>query len=134
MRNLSQAVLSAFLAACLFCPSLCRAAEARAPLNLESVIEFALKHNPRVRIAQKDILTEKYGVDSARADMWPKVDFGTGATTYRYPEPLTPVVITLPLQNLDCPTSSRPSTTWAPPSGFPSTEGEGSCAESASHR
>jgi outer membrane protein len=65
--------------------------------DLEGAIEFALEHNPSLRISEKDITAEGFGVDAARADRMPKVDFGSGVTTYRYPQPLTPIVITLPL-------------------------------------
>lgn len=102
MRKWLCALPGVFLIACLLC-SFSLAANASAPLDLRSVIEYALKHNPNLLISLKNIQSEKYGIDAAKADRWPKVDFGTGATRYKYPEPLTPIVITLPLQNLVLP-------------------------------
>jgi outer membrane protein len=76
-------------------------------LDLPSVIAYALKHNPRIRIAQKNIETEQFGIDAARSDLLPKVSFGSGATRYRYPTPLTPIVIELPLSTVDLPDFER---------------------------
>jgi outer membrane protein len=101
MRNCSLVVLCALWVLCLSCPTFSHAAEAT--LNLRSVIEIALKQNPSLRISEKNILTEKYGIDTARAERWPKVDFGTGVNRYRYPTPLTPIVIQLPITSLDLP-------------------------------
>ncbi len=79
--------------------------------SLGSVIRYALKHNPGVRIAGRNIESETYGVDSARADMMPKVDFTGGVTRYRWDMPLTPIVITLPLnQGTEIPEFKR--TIW----------------------
>lgn len=64
--------------------------------TLAAVIEYALKNNPRIRISAKDIETETYGIDAARAERMPRIDFGSGATRYRYPTPLTPLVISKP--------------------------------------
>jgi outer membrane protein len=66
---------------------------AQTTFDLDSAIRFALKHNPSLRIAERDVTTEKYGIDSAKAGRMPKVDFGSGATRYRYPTPLTPLVL-----------------------------------------
>jgi outer membrane protein len=95
MRNRLLALLCALHVVSLFCPSFSHAAEA--PFDLQSVIQFALKHNPALRISEKNIQTEKYGIDVARAERWPKIDFGTGLTQYRYPTPLTPIVIQAPV-------------------------------------
>ena len=79
--------------------------------TLDAVIRYALKHNPGVRIAGRDIESETYGVDSARADMMPKVDLTGGVTRYRWDMPLTPIVITLPLnQGTEIPEFKR--TIW----------------------
>ena len=88
----------AMLCACclgLFCASPSRGSELT--IDLEGAIKFALEHNPSLRISERDIAAEGFGIDAARADRMPKVDFGSGVTTYRYPTPLTPIVITLPL-------------------------------------
>jgi hypothetical protein len=70
---------------------------AQTTFDLDSAIRFALKHNPSLRIAEGDVATEKYGIESAKAERMPKVDFGSGATRYRYPTPLTPLVLPSPL-------------------------------------
>ena len=44
-------------------------------------------------MSEKDVATEKYGIKAAKAERMPKVDFGSGATRYRYPAPLTPLVL-----------------------------------------
>jgi len=78
------------------------------PLDLQAIIEYGVKHNPNLRVAQKSIETEKLGIDAARSDMLPKVNFGSGVTRFRYPTPLTPIVIELPLSsNLDLPDFER---------------------------
>jgi outer membrane protein len=65
--------------------------------NLASVISYALKNNPGLRMAEKDIESEKYGIDAAKADRIPRIDIGGGVTRFRYDTPLTPVVITPPI-------------------------------------
>jgi outer membrane protein len=74
-----------------------RCGAAQTTFDLDSAIRFALKHNPSLRIAERDVATEKYGIESAKAERMPKVDFGSGATRYRYPTPLTPLVLPSPL-------------------------------------
>ena len=96
----------------VFCVGLAVCASASmaedSPLDLQSIIEYGVKHNPNLRIAQKSIETEKLGIDAARSDMLPKVNLGSGATRFRYPTPLTPIVIELPLTpNLDLPDFER---------------------------
>ncbi len=72
--------------------------------SLESVIQYGLQHNPALQISRKNIETEKYNIDAAWAERMPKVDFGSGATRYRYPTPLTPIVITtFPVNPSDLP-------------------------------
>jgi outer membrane protein len=82
-------------------PSLSPAAERT--FDLPSAVQFALKNNPSLRVAQRSIETEKYGIDAARADRMPKIDLGTGVTRYRYPTPLTPIVIQFPFTAADFP-------------------------------
>jgi outer membrane protein len=65
--------------------------------NLTSVINYALKNNPGLRIAGKDIEVEQYGIDMAKANRMPKIDLGGGIARFRYDTPLTPVVITPPI-------------------------------------
>ncbi len=71
--------------------------------DLPSAIQFALKNNPSLRSAWRSIETERYGIDAARADRMPKIDFGGGVTRYKYPTPLTPIVIQLPLTSIELP-------------------------------
>jgi len=76
--------------------------------TLSEVIEYALKHNPKVRISEKDIETEAYGIEAAQAERMPRIDFGSSASRYRYPSPLTPPVISGPFgAGLDIPEYSR---------------------------
>ncbi len=71
--------------------------------DLPSAIQFALRNNPSLRSAQLSIDTEKYGIETAKADRLPKIDLGAGVTRYRYPTPITPIVIQLPLSSLELP-------------------------------
>ncbi|OPY75545.1 MAG: Toluene efflux pump outer membrane protein TtgI precursor [Syntrophorhabdus sp. PtaU1.Bin153] len=64
--------------------------------TLPAVIDYALKNNPRARISARDVETETYGIDAAKAERMPRIDFGSGAARYRYPMPLTPPVISGP--------------------------------------
>ena len=64
--------------------------------TLDSIIRYALKNNPRIRIAGRDVETETYGVDAAKADRMPRLDLGAGFTRYAYDTPLAPVVIVVP--------------------------------------
>ncbi len=65
--------------------------------DLASAVAFALAHNPSLRMAEKDIDAEAYGIGAAKAERMPRVDFGSGVTRYRYPTPLTPIVLTPPI-------------------------------------
>jgi outer membrane protein len=76
--------------------------------TLKETLAYALQYNPKVRISAKDIEIESYGIDSAQAERMPKIDFGSGASRYRYPAPLTPPVISGPFgAGLDIPEYSR---------------------------
>lgn len=72
------------------------AAAERAVLTLPEAIELALKNNPRIRSVGKDIETEVYNLRAAKAERMPKIDLTSGVTRYRYPMPLTPIVIESP--------------------------------------
>lgn len=65
--------------------------------NLTSIIDYALKNNPTMRNAGKDIEIEQYETDIARANRMPKIDMGGGVTRFRYDTYLTPMVVTSPL-------------------------------------
>jgi len=76
--------------------------------TLSEAIEYALKNNPKVRISEKDIETEAYGIEAAQAERMPRIDFGSSASRYRYPTPLvTPVISGLFGPNPDLPEYSR---------------------------
>lgn len=79
--------------------------------NLASIISYALKNNPGLKMAEKDIESEKYGIDSAKADRIPRIDLGGGITRFRYDTYLTPAVITAPIgAGTDFPVARR--TIW----------------------
>ena len=76
--------------------------------TLQETLAYALQYNPKVRISAKDIEVETYGIDAAQAERMPRIDFGSGASRYRYPTPLTPPVISGPFGvGLDIPEYSR---------------------------
>jgi outer membrane protein len=76
--------------------------------TLPEALSFALQNNPKVRISAKDIEIETYGIDAAQAERMPRIDFGSGASRYRYPMPLTPPVISGPFGvGLEIPDYSR---------------------------
>jgi outer membrane protein len=76
--------------------------------TLQETLAYALQYNPKVRISAKDIEIENYGIDAAQAERMPRIDFGSGASRYRYPAPLTPPVISGPFgAGLDIPEYSR---------------------------
>lgn len=64
-----------------------------ARFSLPEIIQYALAHNPTVRIGEKEIQAEKYNIDSAWARRMPKIDFNSSATSFRYPTPVMPIVI-----------------------------------------
>ncbi len=72
-------------------------ARADSAYTLSGTIQYALRHNPYLRRAGRDIEAESYGIDTAKAERMPKIDFGGGLTRYRYDTPLTPVVIQPPI-------------------------------------
>lgn len=72
--------------------------------DLSSLIDYAIKHNPALRIAKQNIDIEDQGVKAAEADRMPRIDVSGGYTRYRYDNPLTPIVIDrLPLLPSDIP-------------------------------
>lgn len=76
--------------------------------SLSEAIEYALKNNPAVRISEKDIEAEAYGIEAAQAERMPRIDFGSSASRYRYPTPvITPVISGLFGPNPDFPEYSR---------------------------
>lgn len=72
--------------------------------GLPSLIRYAVRHNPALRITRQNIEIESQGLKAAQADRMPRIDVTGGYTRYRYPAPLTPIVIsTLPLFATDIP-------------------------------
>ena len=73
-------------------------------LDLPALIDYAIKHNPALKIAKQNIDIEGQGVKAAEADRMPRIDVTGGYTRYRYDNPLTPIVIErLPLLLSDIP-------------------------------
>ncbi len=68
----------------------------RGPFTLPSLIQYAVKHNPALRITGQNIEIETQGLKAAKADRMPRIDVTGGYTRYRYPYPLTPIVVTGP--------------------------------------
>jgi len=76
--------------------------------DLPALIDYAMKHNPALRIAKQNIDIEDQGVRAAQADRMPRIDVNGGYTRYRYANPLTPIVIeSLPLLPSDLPDFER---------------------------
>ncbi len=72
--------------------------------DLSSLIQYAIQHNPALKIAEQNIHIEDQGVKAAEADRLPRIDVTGGYTRYRYANPLTPIVIeSLPLLPSDVP-------------------------------
>lgn len=72
--------------------------------DLSSLIDYAVKNNPALRIAKQNVDIEDQGVKAAQADRMPRIDVTGGYTRYRYANPLTPIVIeSLPLSPSDIP-------------------------------
>jgi outer membrane protein len=72
--------------------------------DLPSLIDYAIKHNPALRISKQNIDYEDQGIRAAQADRMPRIDVTGGYTRYRYDNPLTPIVIDrLPLLPSDIP-------------------------------
>ncbi len=65
--------------------------------NLSSIIRYALKNNPNLKMSGKDIEIEEYEISAAKANRMPKIDLGGGVTRFRYDTPLTPAVIIPPI-------------------------------------
>ncbi|MDD3845948.1 MAG: TolC family protein [Syntrophorhabdaceae bacterium] len=77
---------------------------ATASFNLSSLIRYAMKHNPALKMAQRNVEIEDQGLKAARAERMPRIDVTGGYSRYRYPAPLTPIVITgPPLTSVDFP-------------------------------
>ncbi|HRT26731.1 MAG TPA: TolC family protein [Syntrophales bacterium] len=80
----------------------------KGPFDLPDLIEYAVRHNPALKIAQQNVEIENQGLKAAQADRMPRIDVTGGYTRYRYPAPLTPIVITgLPLASTDFPDFER---------------------------
>ncbi|MEW6087027.1 MAG: TolC family protein [bacterium] len=60
--------------------------------TLKSVIEYALKNNPGIISAKKEVEIEYFNLKSSRAERLFKLDFNGGYTKFRYFTPVTPFV------------------------------------------
>jgi outer membrane protein len=90
MRGKLAALVCALCLGLALCPSPCRPEEVT--FDLGAAIRYAVEHNPSLRISEKGIDAGRHGVEAAKAGRFPKVDIGSGISTYRYPHPLTPIV------------------------------------------
>lgn len=59
--------------------------------TLSEAVVFAFKNNPRLAASGKDVEIETYGIDRAKAERMPRVDFNSGITRYRFAAPITPI-------------------------------------------
>ncbi|MEW5745609.1 MAG: TolC family protein [Nitrospirota bacterium] len=59
--------------------------------TLSEALEIALRDNPGIRASGADVAIADYGIDAARAEKMPKIDFFSNAVRYRYPAPVTPI-------------------------------------------
>lgn len=59
--------------------------------NLAELIQFTLNNNPGITAAASDISGAGYGIEMAKGEMRPKIDFRGGVTEYRYAVPITPI-------------------------------------------
>lgn len=59
--------------------------------SLSRAVAYALRHNPEIVKAQKDVDVEAAGVRAAEALKMPRIDFAGSVTRYRYPSPITPI-------------------------------------------
>ena len=85
-------------------PSFCEQTQ----FTLSSLISYAVRHNPALRITGQNIEIETQGLKAAQAERFPRIDFTGGYARYRYPAPLTPVVLQgFPMEPTDLPEFER---------------------------
>jgi outer membrane protein len=100
MRRRFRLLLVALFFCFLSFPSFSLSFASEMTFDLDSAVAFSLKNNPSLRSVQRNIESEKYGIDAAKAERFPRIDLGTGVTRYKFPTALTPIVITPPLTSL----------------------------------
>jgi outer membrane protein len=101
MTWIARLFIVSALAAIVLAPG---AAPAQEPFNLPSLLAYAVRHNPALKMTQRNVEIEGEGIKAAQADRMPRIDLTGGYTRYRYPAPLTPIVITsLPMLVSDLP-------------------------------
>ncbi|OPX96735.1 MAG: Outer membrane efflux protein BepC precursor [Syntrophorhabdus sp. PtaB.Bin047] len=101
MTWIARLFIVSALAAVVLVPGTTMAQES---FTLPSLLAYAAKHNPALRMAQRNVEIEGEGIRAAQADRMPRIDLTGGYTRYRYPAPLTPIVITsLPMLASDLP-------------------------------
>lgn len=59
--------------------------------TLPELIDLALKNNPKIAAAGRDIEAERYAIEMAKGEKMPKVDLKGGVTRYRYDTAITPI-------------------------------------------
>ncbi|MBI5055670.1 MAG: TolC family protein [Nitrospirae bacterium] len=67
------------------------AADDAKSFTLKEVIEFGLKNNPNIIQASRNIEIETYGIDKAKGEKMPRLDFNSGVARSRYASPITPI-------------------------------------------
>jgi outer membrane protein len=68
-------------------------------LTLGEAVAYALRNNPKLRMARKDVEIGVEGVRQATAEKMPRVDFNSSFTRYLYPTPVTPITA-IPVPNI----------------------------------
>lgn len=63
----------------------------REAYTLPMVIDYALKNNPKIASASRDVEAEGYGIAVAKGEERPALDFTGGLTRYRYDNAITPI-------------------------------------------
>lgn len=59
--------------------------------TLPELIDLALKNNPKIAAAGRDVEAERYAIEMAKGEKMPKVDLKGGVTRYRYDTAITPI-------------------------------------------
>lgn len=80
-----------FLTLCFLMISDAALADEKISYTLSEAVEFALQNNPGLAVSGKEIEIEAYGIERAKAEKMPRLDFNSGITRYRYPAPVTPI-------------------------------------------
>ena len=108
MKRIPRFIIFALAASVLSASGVAAQDSPGTAFGLSSLLQYAIRHNPALRMTEKNIEIEDQGLKAAQADRMPRIDITGGYTRYRYPAPLTPIVITgLPLASTDFPDFER---------------------------